>query len=244
MKIIISSAKTMKSNITTGATTPVLLSKSKVILDHLKRLNEDELSKIWDVSNNKLNDCINNLNNIDFNNNLTKAIDAYDGVVFRQFNNDFDIDYLNEHLRILSAFYGLLKPSDGICSYRLEMASSLKVNGQSLYQYWDDSLYKEINDKLIINLASEEYGKCIRNYLKEDDVFIDIDFIQVENGKRKHISTELKKARGQFLRWMMINKIEDINQLSKFDLSNYRYSKNDSTMNKLVFVKEIKDMWC
>jgi len=244
MKIIISSAKTMKQKISAGVNTPALLDKSILIYEELQKLNKEELKKILDVSDNKLNECLEELNKIDFYNNLTRAIDGFNGVVFRQLGDDIDMDYLEKHLRILSGLYGVLKPNDGIAMYRLEMGSSFKINRKSLYEFWSNNLYQEIDDNLIINLASEEYGKCIRNYLKEEDKFIDIDFIQIENGKRKRISTELKKARGQFLRWMMINKVIDIADLVNFDLSNYKYSKKDSTNNKLVFIKEIKDMWC
>lgn len=105
---------------------------------------------------------------------LTPAILAYDGIAYKYMApsvfEDSQFSYIQEHLRMLSAFYGVLKPMDGVRPYRLEMQAKLRVGDyKDLYAYWGDNLYKSIVDEshVIINLASKEYSKCIEKYLNE-----------------------------------------------------------------------------
>ncbi len=238
MKIIISSAKTMNESKEEIKSLPLLIEKTKKLLKEMKKLSLDELSLIWDMSKEKTDEYLKELDSIDLYNNLTKAINAYSGVVYRQFADVRNDEYINKHLLILSAFYGVLRPADGIRKYRLEMASKMKVEGENLYQFWSKDIYDSINDKLIINLASEEYARCIRSNLKEDDVFIDMDFIEMIDGKEKRISSNMKKARGQMLRYMIVNEVEDTETLKSFNWNGYRYDSSSSKTNKLVFRKE------
>ena len=130
-----------------------------------------------------------------------------------------------------------MKPNDGIREYRLEMASSFRINNLNLYKYWNNRIHDSLNDNVIINLASEEYAKCVRNYLCKNESLIDIDFVEIVNGQEKKISTEMKKARGLFLRYMIINNINEIELLKDFNLEGYEYDKNKSCENRLMFVK-------
>ena len=88
-------------------------------------------------------------------------------------------EYLQKHLRILSAFYGILKPMDGVTPYRLEMQAKVGIgDAKNLYEYWGELLYRSVIDdsRIIINLASKEYSKCIEKYLTPQDRYITIVF--------------------------------------------------------------------
>ena len=107
---------------------------------------------------------------------LTPAILAYDGIQYTYMAPDvFEqqyFDYVQEHVRILSGFYGSVKPLDGVVSYRLEMQAKAKIDGcKNLYEFWCDSLYREVlpEGRIIINLASKEYSKCVEKYLQPQD---------------------------------------------------------------------------
>lgn len=169
---------------------------------------------------------------------------AYDGLVFKNikaedFTNE-DFDFANEHIAILDAFYGIVNPLDGVLPYRLEMQYPLKIQDKNLYQFWNDKIYNELysKDSVIVNLASEEYAKVIRRFLKEDDIFIDIDFKVYKNGKLKTLATLAKIARGQMIKYIVENKINNPEDLKNFTFDNYKYSHNLSTHRKFVFIKE------
>jgi hypothetical protein len=120
---------------------------------------------------------------LDLQNNLTPAILSYEGIAYQYmapavFENE-QIDYVQEHLRILSAFYGVLKPMDGVTPYRLEMQAKASVAGyDNLYDFWGDKLYEAVRDEtgVIVNLASKEYAKCIEKYLTPQDTYITCTF--------------------------------------------------------------------
>lgn len=232
MIIIISSAKTMLEQPSRITTKPPFLSKTKQLKEIIEKKDLEELSKIWACSKEKALE----YKNLFSLTSATMAINAYNGIVFKQFKKD-NLDYLNKHLRIISAYYGLLKPNNGITPYRLEMECPLKVNNQNLYNFWGKDIYNELNDHIIINLASKEYDKCVRDYLNEDDLFIDIDFIEIKNNKLLRSSTNLKKVRGLFLDYLVQNNIEDLDKLKDFNYDGYTFDTS-STQTKLIFTKK------
>ena len=154
-----------------------------------------------------------------------------------------EFDYVKSHLKILSGFYGVLNPFDGVVPYRLEMQAKLKVeDSKNLYEFWGDSLYKELRKEsnVILNLASKEYSKCIEKYLSEDDVFITCVFGELnEDGKIKVKATEAKIARGLMVRYMASNNITDIEDIKKFADLSFKYSAEHSTDKEFVFLKQI-----
>ena len=114
--------------------------------------------------------------------------------------------------RILSGFYGILKPMDGVTPYRLEMQAKLELNGaKNLYAYWGDRLYKELRDSsgIIVNLASKEYSKCIEKYLQAEDSYITCNFFEEVQGKLVQKGVYCKMARGEMVRFMAENRIEE-----------------------------------
>ena len=151
-----------------------------------------------------------------------------------------NFDYVQEHLRILSAFYGVLKPMDGVTPYRLEMQSKAKINGcADLYDFWKDSLYKEVRDEsgIIINLASKEYSKCIEKYLEKDDIYITVNFCEKSGERLVTKGTYAKMARGEMVRFMAENSIYDPEEIKKFDRLNYVFRQDLSNDREYVFEK-------
>jgi cytoplasmic iron level regulating protein YaaA (DUF328/UPF0246 family) len=153
-------------------------------------------------------------------------------------------DYAQQHIRILSGLYGLLRPLDLIQPYRLEMGTKLETDkGNNLYEFWGDKITKVLQkdiksqgDNILINLASNEYFKSVnKKELKKDFEVIDIEFKDFKNGKYKIISFFAKKARGLMSRFIVKNQIEKVEDLKGFDLDGYSFDAQDSSESKLAF---------
>lgn len=173
----------------------------------------------------------------DFRDLPNPALFSYDGLVFKQFKmEDFeDLDYLNDHVFIISALYGLVKPMTGIRDYRLYFDNTR----YDLYEFWKDDLYKKLyeDNDLVINLASKEYSKTIRPFLKKNDKFITIDFKEVRDGKLKSVVAYMKQARGAMLREIITRKIDDIDEIKKLNINGYTYDPYNSKPDTLTFVR-------
>ncbi len=157
----------------------------------------------------------------------------YQGQSFQQLDfksyADNDHAYLNEHFRIISALYGVLKPFDVIFPYRLDFKAKTKYN---LKNYWRDIINYDLGfADVIVNLASNEFSSLV----KHDNV-INIIFKQNYGGNYKSISTLSKQARGIYLDWMVKNKITTAS-LKDFNLSGYSFCEEESDDNNLVFLK-------
>ena len=147
------------------------------------------------------------------------------------------LDYLREHLRILSGFYGLLRPFDGVTPYRLEMQARLETDGcRDLYQFWGDRLARQLASEtdLVLNLASKEYSRAVEPYLPETVRFITCTFGERKDGKVIEKGTMCKMARGQMVRWLAENSITDAAGIRAFDQLDYRFQPDLSAENHLV----------
>jgi len=154
---------------------------------------------------------------------------------------DEQLSYIQSNLRILSAFYGVVKPMDGVTPYRLEMQAKAKISiYKDLYEFWGDKLYEEVRDEsgVFINLASKEYYKCIDKYLTDKDRFITCDFVEDVGGKLVTKGTYAKIARGEMVRFMAENKIENPEDIKKFDRLDYVFRKDLSKNVKFVFERK------
>ena len=239
MKIIISPAK--KMNIDTDTfhyrNLPVFLDHTKEIMSHMKSLSYAEVKKLWGCNDSIAELNFNRFKEMNLEQCLTPAIISYEGIQYQYMApivlSDDALEYLEKHLRILSGFYGVLKPFDGVTPYRLEM----QVKG--LYQYWGDSLYREVcdNDHIILNLASKEYSKCIEKYLTPEDHFVTCIFGEEINGKIVQKGTLAKMARGEMVRFMAENQIEDLEKIKEFDRLNFTYRPELSSETEYIFTK-------
>ena len=248
MRIILSPAKTMNEFDIAFQykDLPIFIQETEILKDELKRLNANELSKLM-----KCNDSIALLNyqryqHMNLKEGLSPALFTYVGLAYQHLAchimTQSELDYVQDHLIILSGFYGILRPFDGIKPYRLEMDTKISVNGYSnLYDFWNEKianeLYKE-ND-VILNLASNEYSKCVKPYLNEQRKMITCIFTQRTNGKLKTKATEAKMCRGYMVRYMAERSIQDLEEIKKFDYKGYLYSEKDSNESEWVFVKDL-----
>ena len=245
MKIIISPAKKMNIDTDTYEICglPKFLENTKEIMEWVQSLDRGEMQKLW-----ACNDQIADLNyerfrDMDLENGLTPAVISYEGIQYQYmapgvFTQDA-WEYVQEHLRILSGFYGCLKPMDGVVPYRLEMQAKAKVAGtKDLYAYWGNKLYQEVKDesKTILNLASKEYSKIIEKYLQPEDTFITCVFGEWKNGKIVQKATQAKMARGEMVRYMAEHQIEDLEEIKKFDRMDFLFSEEHSTEKENVFI--------
>lgn len=248
MKIILAPAKKMNVNtdILEYKDMPVFMDKAKEILKYLQSKSYTELKKLWGCNDKIAEQNIERLKDMDLYNNLTPAIISYEGIAYQYMApnvlEDDAFDYIQEHLRILSGFYGVLKPLDGITPYRLEMQAKADVKGhKDLYDFWGRLLYDEIRDDtgLIINLASKEYSKCIEKYLTDDDIFINISFVEMgTGGKLVTKGTYAKMARGEMVRYMAENLAQSVDDIKGFDRLGYSYRDDLSSDTELVFERK------
>ncbi len=246
MKIILSPTKSMQIHDDGFAVQalPALLEHTKEIKARLQAMSGEALQKLWGCNDKIAQQNIERLEHMNLKRNLTAAIDAYEGIAFQYMNpNAFDTEqlaYVQEHLRILSAFYGVLKPLDGVTPYRLEMQAKLAISGaKNLYDYWGSLLYDEVrkDDGIIINLASKEYSKCIEKYLQPQDTYITITFYEKAKDKLVMRATHAKMARGEMVRFMAEHQVTKPAELQQFNRFGYAYQDALSSPTEYVFVK-------
>ncbi len=244
MKILISPAKSLDfdSNIDSlKCTQPVFLNKTSQINSVLKEKSPKDLmqlqgisQKLSDLNWKRNNDYVDNHNN----KNSRPAVfafngDVYSGIDVKTLSEDKVYD-LQKSLRILSGYYGVLKPLDLIQPYRLEMGTKLAVNGsENLYKFWSENITNSIlaemsKEDLLINLASNEYFEAF-DKKKFDGRIISPVFKDFKNGKLKIISFYAKKARGMMVRYIVDNEVSSYNELLGFNLGNYSYNEAETS---------------
>lgn len=253
MLLILSPAKTLdftKTNLQSCSEIP-FLKETKELASILKKMNAADLAKLMDVS-----DKIATLNvarnqsfseKFDFDN-AKQAILAFKGDVYLGLQaDDFDsedLSFAQNHLRILSGLYGLLRPLDLIQPYRLEMGTHLLTKkGKNLYEFWGDKITKAANeslqatnDNILVNLASQEYFAAI-NPKKLKGKIIHIHFKEKRNDKLQIISFSAKKARGIMARYAIRNRITEVEDLKAFREEGYLFQDAISTETEWVFVR-------
>jgi len=245
MRIIISPAKKMRvdTDILPYQELPVFLSRTEQLYKVLQSMSDAELKKLWKCNDQIAALNIQRLQNMDLHNRLTPAVLAYEGIQYQYMApgvfTEQAFRYVQEHLRILSGFYGILKPFDGVTPYRLEMQAKLRAGEcKDLYAYWGDSLAKALLEETdcIVNLASKEYSVCVSKYLPENVRFITCVFGEEKDGKVIEKGTMCKMARGEMVRYMAENQIEDPEQIKTFEQLNYRFDPTRSNDNLFVFI--------
>ena len=245
MKIIISPAKKMKENTDffPSENFPGLIEKSRVLLDAIQSLTYEEAREVWQCSDKlaKLN--YQRFSQMKLEENvslaaLTPALMAYEGIQYQYMSpmtfENKAWEYVRKNLRILSGFYGVLAPFDGVMPYRLEMQSRLLAKGcKDLYEFWGRDLYdslvsEEADEPVILNLASKEYSKCIEDYLEDPVRMITCVFGEKKGGKVRQKATLAKMARGEMVRFLAENQIEQPEGIKEFRGLGFSYSKEDS----------------
>lgn len=250
MLILISPAKSLNldsKNSFKKFTLPHFASDSSFLADQLKEFSVKDLEKLMDISPKLAELNYQRFQNFsahfDFSNSK-QALLAFDGDVYKPINtNEFseeDFDFAQNSLRILSGFYGVLKPLDLIQPYRLEMGTNLKVgSSKNLYHFWEDKVSSYLNSESaneIINLASEEYFQVV-NPQKISAKIINVIFKEKKGDDYKIVGINAKRARGMMTNFIIKNKIEKSSALRSFAVQNYSFSDKLSDANNFYFLR-------
>ena len=247
MRIIISPAK--KMNIDTDnlpwLSLPEFISNTAEILSSMQNLDYNALKNLWKCNDQLAQLNYERINNMDLYAMLSPAILAYEGIQYQYMGPGVfttqELDYIQNHLRIISGFYGILRPFDGVSPYRLEMQAKLQVGkSKDLYAYWGNKLANKLSSEsdCIINLASKEYSLAVSKHLSQSTNFITCVFAEEQNGKLIEKGTMCKMARGEMVRYMAENQILNAEKIKNFDRLNFIYSPQHSKSDKYVFIKE------
>lgn len=232
MKIIIAPSKTMKYIKTDIPGKDILFqSENEYLHNILKQYNDEEIMNLMKINYKQATKVIEYYHN----DKKHPALYLYSGTVFKQLQLNLyqqeEYQYLNQHLNIMSAYYGVLNYNSMINPYRLDM--TMKPNNINLYDYWYTPIYSYFKDEdYIISLASKEFTTMIRH-----PNLIFIDFIIEKNNKINRNSMLIKKARGLMLNHMILNKITTLDDIKTISFDGYTFNEEMSTNNNYVFKK-------
>lgn len=258
MLTVISPAKTLDYDtppVTSRFTLPQYLDDSQELIVQLRDLSPAQISELMHLS-----DKLAGLNAARFGSwtpdftpaNAKQALLAFKGDVYTGLDaeslKEDDFSYAQDHLRMLSGLYGLLRPLDLMQPYRLEMGTKLaNARGKDLYAFWGTRISEWLNqalaeqgDDLLLNLASNEYFSAVKRSALNARV-INTEFRDQKNGQYKIISFYAKKARGLMSRFVIQERINDPEQLKQFDVQGYYYSAEQSKADNLVFLRDHPD---
>ena len=246
MRIIIAPAKKMRTDPDSLAPAglPDFLPETEALCAALRSMDPAALQRLWRCNDRIAALNVRRLEEMDLRRNLTPAILAYEGIQYQYmapgvFSRE-EYAYVQTHLRILSGFYGLLRPFDGVTPYRLEMQAKLAVGGaRDLYGFWGDRLARRLfaETDCILNLASKEYSLCVSRFLEPSVRFVTCVFGQEKDGKVLEQGTQCKMARGEMVRYLAETGAETLEAVRGFDRLDYRFSPAHSDEETLVFLR-------
>jgi cytoplasmic iron level regulating protein YaaA (DUF328/UPF0246 family) len=252
MLIVVSPAKKLDFETKAPVKTfsqPIFIDKAQVLINDLRKCTETDISKLM-----KLSETLAKLNvdryksfKVPFTEqNAKQAMYAFKGDTYVGLDADTmsktEATYANKHLRILSGLYGLLAPLDLIQPYRLEMGTKFSCqNNKNLYEFWQEEITTEINkllkkEKVLINLASKEYFSAINLKNVAGEVITPV-FKEKKGDTYKIVGIFAKRARGMFSRYIIENKITTTEDIKKFNVDGYKFSKKFSSENEYVFIR-------
>lgn len=246
LRIIISPAKKMnvETDILEPSGMPVFLEKANTLKDYVQSLTYEEAKKLWGCNDKLAELNFGRFQGMDLTKNLTPALLSYEGIQYQYMApgvfRDGQWKYVQEHLRILSGFYGVLKPLDGVVPYRMEMQARAAFGGvKNLYEFWGQTIYQEVAKEAswILNLASKEYSRCVETYLEPRIPYITCVFGEEKNGKILQKGTLVKMARGEMVRFLSLNDITEPEGVKEFRELGFCYSAEHSRKEKFVFIK-------
>ncbi|MFW1762143.1 peroxide stress protein YaaA [Acinetobacter calcoaceticus] len=255
MLALISPAKTLDYETalpTDEFTQPRLLEHSAQLIEVCRKLSASEIANLMSVSEKIATVNADRFRDwkpeFDFSN-ARQAIYAFKGDVYTGLDayhlKDKDIDFAQQHLRMLSGLYGLLRPLDLMMPYRLEMGTKLKnLRGHNLYEFWGEIITNQINEdlaaiktELLVNLASDEYYKSVNEKKIKAEIVKPV-FLDQKNGKYKVISFYAKKARGLMARFIIENQLNKAEDIKAFNTDGYYFDAENSSAKELVFKRD------
>ena len=245
MRIIIAPAKKMNMDTDSFAVRalPQFLEDTQRLMEAMQAMSDRELQALWKCNDAIARLSVDRLRDMDLRRNLTPAILAYEGIQYRYMAPGVmeagQLEYLQKHLRILSGFYGLLRPFDGVTPYRLEMQARLPVDSAGdLYAFWGGRLGAQLaaETDCVLNLASKEYSRAVEPHLPPGIRFLTCTFGEWKAGKIIEKGTVCKMARGQMVRWLAEHDIEDPEDVRAFSDLGYRFEPELSNQDHFIFI--------
>lgn len=233
-------------------TMPAMLEDAQELIDGLREYSPEQVSALMGISE--------KLGQLNFERyqsfaqpftkkNARAAVLAFKGDVYQGMNaysfTDGDFSFAQDHLRILSGLYGLLRPLDLIQPYRLEMGTSYpNERGANLYAFWNEKITSALNRQLrktkssvLLNLASQEYFRSVHSSALQAEIVTPV-FKDWKNGKYKIISFFAKKARGSMSAFVVRNRVDSVADLANFAEDGYGFSEQESNDDQLVFLRK------
>lgn len=246
LRILLSPAKKMRvdRDFMPCESLPFFLPQAATLLQQLRGMDYARLKTLWNCNDAIASFQYQRLETMDLEHNLTPAILSYVGIQYQymapQVFETGQFAYIQEHLRILSGFYGLLCPFDGVTPYRLEMQAKLSVgNAKDLYAFWGDKLAKHLctQTDVLLNLASKEYSKAVLPHLPRSVRVLTCTFGEEKGGKIVEKGTLCKMARGEMVRWLAETNLTDPKNLRFFNRLGYSFSQRHSSGDHYVYIK-------
>lgn len=246
MKIIISPAKKMKrEEYVAPLHRPMFLKEAGELLSFLRSLSDSEKAKVWKVKGALLSSSLSSLSMLSLEDSGSPAIFSYDGIQYTYMSpssfTDSMLEYAEKNLRIISGLYGLLRPLDGVGTYRLEMESPISIPGYGdLYSYWGGKIASSLmeDERLLVNLASAEYSKAVLPYLPSSVTVVTPVFLDWEKGRYVSKGVYAKMERGEMVRFLAETGAETVEEIMKFSSRGYEFSRFLSDSNTLCFVRK------
>lgn len=246
MRIIVSPAKKMVVDTDTVQPQglPVYVAEAEALRDWVNGLSYAEQKALWRCSDAIARRSAEQFAHMDLRQGLTPALLAYDGIQYTYMApavfEEEQLAYVQEHLRILSGFYGVLRPMDGVAPYRLEMQSKAAIDDhKNLYDYWGSKLYDQVMDesRVLVNLASKEYSKAVERHLTPQDRCITCVFGELVGERVVQKGVYAKMARGEMVRYLATTHAQNPERMRDFSWSEYSFDEARSTSATYVFVR-------
>lgn len=225
---------------------PRFLDRTERLMQAVQALSREEAKALWACSDRLANLNFERFASMELSGSTTAAVISYEGIQYThmapEVMSEQQLSWLDEHLRILSGFYGVLRPLDGVVPYRLEMQAKLALDGaRDLYGFWGSSLYESLAAEgcdLIINAASVEYARAVTPWVRPDGPqVLACLFGTLHDGRLRQAATEAKAARGTFIRWCAEHKVEQPGELTAFDERGYLFCEELSNECTFVFAR-------
>ena len=249
LRFIISPAKKMRALDAPPwpAHEPAFLERTAELMRTVQGLSRDEAQALWACSDRLADLNYERFRTMDLMRNTTAAAIAYEGIQYTHLApgvmSERELAWLDEHLRILSGFYGMLRPLDGVVPYRLEMQARLAVGAaRDLYEFWGNTLYERLAAEgcdTIVNVASVEYARAVTPWVRSDGPQVTTCIFGVmRDGRLRQPATEAKAARGTFVRWCAEHEVTNTDELANFAERGYALDPANTSSDTLVFVKQ------
>lgn len=224
---------------------PQFIHRTHILLETLKQLNINELQSVLRCNTKIATQIYHHYALSHLNQQVIPAILSYEGIMFQYMMSQLltleDYTYLDQHLRILSAFYGILRPSDGVITYRLELNDPLTISGyKNIYDFWGKDVYNSLvkEDRVIVDLASQQYSRLITRYKDKTIQYIKCYFKEKIGERLVEKGVYVKMARGEMVNYLVNIKAKNVEQLKGFERLGYKFNEELSSSNEYIFVRE------